>query len=172
MSNFTSINPSQFTQLLNALNSEGGGGGSTITVDGELSATSTNPVQNKVIATALNDKQPKITVASGTATWNTTYGGTASSRACYWRRYGRMVTVYLYNAIMTTSCKNDGSTSIIATGLPKASEDQVAMLVSNGASQAKRVGIKRGGTSVLWWWAGTVTDNTAGMNGSFTYLCE
>ena len=28
MSNFTSINPSQFTQLLNALNSGGGGGGS------------------------------------------------------------------------------------------------------------------------------------------------
>ena len=29
MSNFTSINPSQFTQLLNALNSGGGGGGGT-----------------------------------------------------------------------------------------------------------------------------------------------
>lgn len=32
MSNFTSINPSQFTQLLNALNSGGGGGGGTYTL--------------------------------------------------------------------------------------------------------------------------------------------
>lgn len=34
----------------------GGGGGSNITVDAELSATSTNPVQNKVIKGALDDK--------------------------------------------------------------------------------------------------------------------
>lgn len=32
MSNFTSINPSQFTQLLNALNSGGGGGGGSYTL--------------------------------------------------------------------------------------------------------------------------------------------
>ena len=118
MSNFTSINPSQFTQLINALNNGGGGGGSTITVDDELSATSTNPVQNKVITTALKDKQPKITVASGTATWNTTYAGSAPSHACYWRRYGRMVTVYIYEAMMTPSCKNDGSSSIIGLHEP------------------------------------------------------
>ena len=35
---------------------EGGSGGETITVDSELSATSTNPVQNKAITNALNNK--------------------------------------------------------------------------------------------------------------------
>lgn len=34
----------------------GGGGGGAITVDDELSLTSTNPVQNKVITAALNNK--------------------------------------------------------------------------------------------------------------------
>nr|DAM46380.1 MAG TPA: hypothetical protein [Bacteriophage sp.] len=38
-----------------------GGGGTTITVDAELSETSTNPVQNKIITEALNNKQGKIT---------------------------------------------------------------------------------------------------------------
>lgn len=35
----------------------GGGGGGTITVDSELSTTSENPVQNKVITNAINGKQ-------------------------------------------------------------------------------------------------------------------
>ena len=34
---------------------ESGGGGSSITVDSELSDTSTNPVQNKVITTKINN---------------------------------------------------------------------------------------------------------------------
>lgn len=41
-----------------------GGGGTSITVDAELSTTSTNPVQNKVITTELNGKQPLITNTS------------------------------------------------------------------------------------------------------------
>lgn len=41
-----------------------GGGGTTITVDAELSTTSENPVQNKVITTELNGKQPLITNTS------------------------------------------------------------------------------------------------------------
>lgn len=43
------------TQIEEAMQS-GGGGGGTVTVDSELSTTSTNPVQNKVITEALNDK--------------------------------------------------------------------------------------------------------------------
>lgn len=39
----------------------GSGGGSDITVDKELSTTSTNPVQNRTITTALNNKQDKLT---------------------------------------------------------------------------------------------------------------
>lgn len=41
--------------------SSGGGGGGGITVDDTLSTTSENPVQNKVITTALNGKQSKLT---------------------------------------------------------------------------------------------------------------
>lgn len=37
------------------------GGGSSVTVDSALSSTSENPVQNKVINSALNGKQPTIT---------------------------------------------------------------------------------------------------------------
>ena len=43
--------------------SQGGGGG--ITVDDQLSTTSTNPVQNRVITNALSDKQPTLTAGSG-----------------------------------------------------------------------------------------------------------
>lgn len=41
-----------------------GGGGTTITVDDDLSSESTNPVQNKVINAALDNKQPLITSTS------------------------------------------------------------------------------------------------------------
>ncbi len=41
------------------------GGGGTITVDTSLSSTSENPVQNKVINTALNNKQNKLTAGTG-----------------------------------------------------------------------------------------------------------
>lgn len=41
--------------------SGGGGGGGEITVDSALSGSSTNPVQNKVIHTALGGKADKVT---------------------------------------------------------------------------------------------------------------
>lgn len=44
---------------------EGGSGGSSVTVDSELSSTSPNPVQNKVIKTELDKKQDKL--VSGTS---------------------------------------------------------------------------------------------------------
>lgn len=43
---------------------QGGGGGGSVTVDTALSTTSTNPVQNKVIATALNDKADSADLAA------------------------------------------------------------------------------------------------------------
>ena len=43
-----------------------GGGGSTVTVDNALSTTSTNPVQNKIIANALNSKQDNIGIINST----------------------------------------------------------------------------------------------------------
>ena len=45
-------------------NITGGGGGGDITVDKELSTTSKNPVQNKVITTALNSKADTSNIPS------------------------------------------------------------------------------------------------------------
>ena len=56
------------------------GGGGTVTVDSALSGTSTNPVQNKVIYTALQNKQDKINYE----TWTfTTVSGTTVNKKVY-----------------------------------------------------------------------------------------
>ena len=56
------------------------GGGSSVTVDSALSGTSTNPVQNKVIYTALQNKQEKINYE----TWTfTTVSGTTVTKKVY-----------------------------------------------------------------------------------------
>lgn len=47
---------------INEVNEHGGGGGGSVTVDSELSATSENPVQNKVITGALAGKADKSLV--------------------------------------------------------------------------------------------------------------
>ena len=54
------------------------GGGSSVTVDSALSGTSTNPVQNKVIYTALSGKQDKINYE--TWTFTTTSGTTVTKK--------------------------------------------------------------------------------------------
>ena len=56
------------------------GGGGSVTVDSALSGTSTNPVQNKVIYTALQGKQDKINYE----TWTfTTVSGTTVTKKVY-----------------------------------------------------------------------------------------
>ena len=56
------------------------GGGGTVTIDSALSGTSTNPVQNKVIYTALAGKQDKINYE----TWTfTTVSGTTVTKKVY-----------------------------------------------------------------------------------------
>ena len=54
------------------------GGGGAVTVDSALSGTSTNPVQNKVIYTALQNKQDKINYE--TWTFTTTSGTTVTKK--------------------------------------------------------------------------------------------
>lgn len=53
---FRTINGQKITGDTTNIVIEGGGGGETITVDSELSNTSTNPLQNKAITNALNNK--------------------------------------------------------------------------------------------------------------------
>ena len=56
------------------------GGGGSVTVDSALSGTSTNPVQNKVVYTALQNKQDKINYE----TWTfTTVSGTTVTKKVY-----------------------------------------------------------------------------------------
>lgn len=53
---FRTINGQKITGDTTNIVIEGGGGGETITVDSELSTTSTNPLQNKAITNALSNK--------------------------------------------------------------------------------------------------------------------
>ena len=58
----------------------GGSGGGNITVDSTMNSTSTNPVQNKVIYSALQGKQDKINYE----TWTfTTVSGTTVTKKVY-----------------------------------------------------------------------------------------
>lgn len=60
-----------FLQALIAEKLSGSGGGGTVTVDAALSASSENPVQNKAIAAALEnkaDKEATVTVSGTTPT--------------------------------------------------------------------------------------------------------
>lgn len=52
---------------------KGGGGGSTITVDSELSSTSTNPVQNKVITEKVSQLESEISAKADIYTLDSYY---------------------------------------------------------------------------------------------------
>jgi len=52
------------TDLVSAINEVNAKGGSSVTVDSELSATSTNPVQNKVVTSAIQSKADTATVSA------------------------------------------------------------------------------------------------------------
>lgn len=69
--NIKTINGSSILGSGNIVIEGGGGGGTSITVDDSLSSTSTNPVQNKVINAALENKQDAFTYDSGT--WSATF---------------------------------------------------------------------------------------------------
>lgn len=70
---FRTINGQKITGDTSNIVIEGGSGGETITIDSELSTTSTNPVQNKAITNALNNKANLSDIPSltgyATQTW-------------------------------------------------------------------------------------------------------
>lgn len=67
--NGTKVNREEFIDQFNAIayaaGGSGSGGGSTISVDGALSTTSTNPVQNRTITNKLNEIISDINEISG-----------------------------------------------------------------------------------------------------------
>lgn len=65
--------------------SSGGGGGGSVIVDDSLSTTSTNPVENRVITNALNDKQDELTAGSGISISSNTISIDSSSMSGYQR---------------------------------------------------------------------------------------
>lgn len=80
---------------ITAIEQSGGGGGTPITIDSALSDTSENPVQNKVITAALNDKA---------AASHTHAGGDITSmvtNANYTRNLGTSYACYNYNTLNT-----------------------------------------------------------------------
>ena len=65
--NLTELTTTAKTDLVSAINEvneRGGGGGGSVTVDSELSTTSRNPVQNKVITSAVQSKADIQTVSA------------------------------------------------------------------------------------------------------------
>ena len=64
--NLSELTTEAKTDLVSAINevNEHGGGGSSVTVDSELSTTSTNPVQNRVVTSAIRGKADIQTVSA------------------------------------------------------------------------------------------------------------
>lgn len=64
LSDLETTDKSNLVAAINEAASSGGGGGGSVTVDSALSTTSTNPVQNKVITSALNNKADSSSLAT------------------------------------------------------------------------------------------------------------
>ena len=58
------VTAEQMERLIAAAGSAGGGGGGSVTVDAALSATSENPVQNKAVKAALDQKADSASIAN------------------------------------------------------------------------------------------------------------
>ena len=54
LADLTTETKTDLVSAINEVNEKGGGGGGSVTVDSELSSTSTNPIQNKVITARIN----------------------------------------------------------------------------------------------------------------------
>lgn len=64
LSALTTTAKTDLVSAINEVNEHGGGGGSSVTVDDALSATSTNPVQNKVVTSVIQGKADTQTVSA------------------------------------------------------------------------------------------------------------
>ena len=64
LADLTTETKSDLVSAINEVNEHGGGGGGSVTVDDALSTTSTNPVQNKVVTSAIRGKADIQTVSA------------------------------------------------------------------------------------------------------------
>lgn len=64
LTDLTTTAKTDLVSAINEVNEHGGGGGGSVTVDSELSTTSTNPVQNKVVTSAIRGKADTATVSA------------------------------------------------------------------------------------------------------------
>ena len=64
LADLTTETKTDLVSAINEVNEHGGGGGGSVTVDSELSTTSTNPVQNKVVTSAVQSKADIQTVSA------------------------------------------------------------------------------------------------------------
>ena len=64
LTELTTETKTDLVSAINEVNAKGGGGGGSVTVDDALSTTSTNPVQNKVVTSAVQSKADIQTVSA------------------------------------------------------------------------------------------------------------
>ncbi|MBE5987157.1 MAG: hypothetical protein E7250_05465 [Paenibacillaceae bacterium] len=114
----------------------------------------------------------KLAYTAGSATINTTQVSTSSNSHIYWKKWGRIVTVEIYDIDLKPGYSTDDM-AIIATGLPAAQNQQITAIVgltSANISDAIRVRLLVDDAGQLKpWFFGTPT-STIYMSGSFTYI--
>lgn len=102
-------------------------GATKVIVDGELSSSSTNPVQNKIVNAALAAKAPVASPAfTGTPTAPTADAGTSTTQVA--------TTKFVADAVAAAIGSIQGISYSIVPSLPASGEAGVIYLVSNGGS--------------------------------------
>ncbi len=114
----------------------------------------------------------KLAYTAGSATINFTYVSTSSNSHIYWKKWGRIVTVEVYDIDLKPGYSTDDM-AIIATGLPAAQNQQITAIIgltSANISDAIRVRVLVDDSGQLKpWFLGTPTTPIY-MSGSFTYI--
>lgn len=114
----------------------------------------------------------KLAYTAGSATINFTYVSTSSNSHIYWKKWGRIVSVEIYDIDLKPGYSTDDMT-IIATGLPAAQNQQITAIIgltSANISDVIRVRVLVDDSGQLKpWFLGTPTTPIY-MSGSFTYI--
>ncbi len=135
---YTSVNPNDI-EVIDTLREASGGGGAAVVVDDEMSWTSENPLQNKVITQALNDAVAGLAqdISEGLAERPTAdelkpkllYKGTIGSGAAYGGGYAHVATIDL-----TDEDVEDGVTIMLnATATSDLGTDETPRFLKLGA---------------------------------------